>query len=148
MNHANLTPDDPRLTAYALGELEGEERAAVEAALRHDPGLRAMVEEIRQTATSVREALADEPMPSVFSRPPMVVQAGTRPPQSPKAAAIIPGRNPRPLDGGPLQPGRLVAFPRAYFALAGFAAACFALLYFVGPGSPVPTATPARVSKV
>ena len=37
MNHPTLSPDDPRLTAYALGELEGEARAAVEAALRADP---------------------------------------------------------------------------------------------------------------
>ena len=31
MNDTNLslTPDDPRLTAFALGELDGDERAAV-----------------------------------------------------------------------------------------------------------------------
>mgnify|MGYP000601394500 CR=1 FL=1 len=31
MNDFELLPDDPRLTAYALGELEGDERAEVEA---------------------------------------------------------------------------------------------------------------------
>ena len=36
-----ISPDDPRLTAFALGELEGEELAAVEAALRDDPAARA-----------------------------------------------------------------------------------------------------------
>ena len=33
-----ISPDDPGLTASALGELEGDERAAVEAALREDAG--------------------------------------------------------------------------------------------------------------
>jgi len=37
--------DDPKLTAYALGEFTGEERQAIEAALRDDPEARAFVEE-------------------------------------------------------------------------------------------------------
>jgi Ca-activated chloride channel homolog len=34
-----LHPDDPRLTAYALGELEGDEAAQVAAAIAADPAL-------------------------------------------------------------------------------------------------------------
>jgi len=39
MNDTKIFSDDPRLTAYALGELEGEECAQVEAALAADPAL-------------------------------------------------------------------------------------------------------------
>lgn len=60
MNDFQLSPDDPRLTAYALHELEGDERAAVEAALRANPALRAFVDEIRATAEQIESALAAE----------------------------------------------------------------------------------------
>ena len=39
MNDTKILSDDPKLTAYALGELEGGELAAVEAAVRADPAL-------------------------------------------------------------------------------------------------------------
>ena len=78
MKDYQLPPEDPRLTAYALGELEGEERAAIEAALRRDPGLRAAVEQIRATAAQIEDALVTEPAPSVFSTPPMEIKAGTQ----------------------------------------------------------------------
>src|SRR5690606_28340189 len=60
MNEHRLMPDDPRLTAYALGELEGDERAEVEAALRRDRDARRRVEEIRATVAQLEEALAEE----------------------------------------------------------------------------------------
>ena len=60
-----FSPDDPRLTAYALGELDGAERAAVEAALRDDAALRAVVEEIRATVAQLEGALATETLPAV-----------------------------------------------------------------------------------
>jgi anti-sigma factor RsiW len=53
--------NDPQLTAYALGELEGDERAAVEAALQTDATARAAVEAIRATARQLEAALASEP---------------------------------------------------------------------------------------
>ena len=61
MNDFRLLPDDPRLTAYALGELSGAERAAVEAALHENPALRLVVDEIRATAEQIESALAGEP---------------------------------------------------------------------------------------
>lgn len=39
--------DDPRLTAYAFGELEGDDRAAVEALLEENDEARRMVDELR-----------------------------------------------------------------------------------------------------
>jgi secreted protein with Ig-like and vWFA domain len=62
MNHQKIFPDDPRLTAYALGELSGAERAEVEVALAGDPAARAAVDEIRALAAQLEGALAEEPL--------------------------------------------------------------------------------------
>ncbi len=123
-----ISPDDPRLTAFALGELEGEELAAVEAALRDDPAARAAVDEIRTTAASLEAALGAEPMvpPAAVARPL-------------RSTAIIAGSDPRKLDGGPL--GKLIKFPQPkfpqlYYVIGGLAAAAFAVLVAYR-GSPV-----------
>jgi Ca-activated chloride channel homolog len=116
MNEPKDFYNDPQLTAYALGELEGDERAAVEAALKTDAAARAAVDEIRATARQLEAALAAEPMPEFKTI------------TAPRAqrAAIIPGRDPRKLDGGPW--GKLIRFPRAYYLIGGLAAACFAVM--------------------
>ena len=44
MKDNSILPGDPKITAYALGELTGDERAAVEATLRKNPALRMAVE--------------------------------------------------------------------------------------------------------
>ncbi len=101
MNEMKLSPDDPRLTAYALGELEGGERAAIEAALQTDAVARAAVEEIRATARGIEAALAAE------------VEVPER------------ARAPRHIE--PYLPARkLVRFP--YWLVGGLAAAGFAVL--------------------
>jgi len=51
-----IDPDDPKLTAYALGELDASERAAIEAALEAHPEWRALVDEIQQTAALLSNA--------------------------------------------------------------------------------------------
>jgi Ca-activated chloride channel family protein len=55
-----------RLTAYALGELNDEEREAVELWLAGQPEARAEVEAIRATAAALTEALGDEAMPGLL----------------------------------------------------------------------------------
>ena len=60
-----MTREDPRLTAYALGELTPSERAAVEAELSQSPECRQAVEEIRETATLLARELATEPCPEL-----------------------------------------------------------------------------------
>lgn len=57
-----ITPDDPRLTAYALGEMEEAERAEFERRLEHDAEARALVGEIRVMAAALGPALAVEPV--------------------------------------------------------------------------------------
>ena len=104
MSISNISPDDPKLTAYALGELEGEERAAFEAALREDPAAQAQVEEIRVTAAKLEFALASEPMEAT--------EAKARP-YAPRA--------------------KVLRFPQVYYLVGGLAAACFALFVAVRP---------------
>ena len=56
----NRNYDDPMLTAFALGELEGDERAAVEARLEADPDAWVVVEEIRAAAGALSDAFEGE----------------------------------------------------------------------------------------
>ena len=60
-----LSPDDPRLTAYALGELDEADRAAVEAAVQADPGLQESGAEIGALADYLASTLATEDGPAV-----------------------------------------------------------------------------------
>lgn len=59
-----ISPDDPRLTAYALGEMAAEERAEFERRLEQDAEARALVGEIRALAATLEPALAAEPAPA------------------------------------------------------------------------------------
>ncbi|MGA3006493.1 MAG: von Willebrand factor type A domain-containing protein [Opitutaceae bacterium] len=103
MNDTKLSPDDPRLTAYALGELEGAERTAVEAMLKNDAAAQAAVEEIRATAQQIEAALAAEAA----------------------APEIVPPITAKLLT--PYAPARkLVPFP--YWLVGGLAAACLAVV--------------------
>lgn len=57
---------DPRLTAYALGELtDPNEIKAVESLLRESPALRREVESLRATAELIQQELEQEPCPSL-----------------------------------------------------------------------------------
>ena len=56
-----IDPNDPKLTAYALGELDETERAAVERELIRSDAARQAVEEIRATAGLLKEELSSEP---------------------------------------------------------------------------------------
>jgi Ca-activated chloride channel family protein len=58
--------DDPRLTAYALGELDAETARAVAEALRESEGLREAEAEIRGTADLLARALATEEAPALL----------------------------------------------------------------------------------
>jgi len=62
MKTNNIFPDDPRLTAYALKEMEPAERAGFEQALAHDAVARQAVAEISATISTLTAALENEPM--------------------------------------------------------------------------------------
>jgi Ca-activated chloride channel family protein len=56
-----LDINDPKWTAYAFGELDADERAAVEAELRDNAEGRQFVSEIQKTGELLKSALAGEP---------------------------------------------------------------------------------------
>lgn len=114
MNENTILPDDPRLTAYALDEMEPAERAEFEKLLQSDAGARQAVEEIRATGAVVAGALASEPLPVTVAT---------------QQAAVIPGGDLRKLDGGGLKASWLIRFPRFYYMISGLAAACFAVFF-------------------
>ena len=60
-----INPDDPKLTAYALGELDKAERAAIEAELEKSFACQRAVEEIRETAALLEKKLAAEELPGL-----------------------------------------------------------------------------------
>ncbi len=61
MNQEKISPDDPRLTLYALGEMESHEQAGFEQLLAQDPAARQVVAEIRAMAATLTAALEHEP---------------------------------------------------------------------------------------
>ncbi|HOC71933.1 MAG TPA: hypothetical protein PKL54_03915, partial [Candidatus Hydrogenedentes bacterium] len=92
----NITKDDPLLTAYALGEVTDEERAAVERFLEKNPDARAEVEEIRAAATLLTGALAEEDAPALTPE---------------QRAAVLEAAEPAPIRApvrAPFRHGRLV----------------------------------------
>ena len=56
-----IDPNDPKLTAYALGELDEAEQAAVERELIRSDAARQAVEEIQATAGLLKEEFSSEP---------------------------------------------------------------------------------------
>ncbi|MDD5348774.1 MAG: hypothetical protein PHQ12_01055 [Chthoniobacteraceae bacterium] len=62
-----MNSDDPKLTAYALGELSGPERDAVEQRLRDDPNLRAEVDETAAFGRMLTGAFHAEPAPATLA---------------------------------------------------------------------------------
>ena len=56
-----IEPDDPRLTAFAIGELEPGEAAEVEKALADSPDAKAEVDAIRETAALLEEEFGAAP---------------------------------------------------------------------------------------
>ncbi|MCA9221879.1 MAG: VWA domain-containing protein, partial [Planctomycetales bacterium] len=56
-----MNANDPKLTAYVLGELDDGDRAAVEAAVAESPTLQAELNAIRETAANLRSHFDAEP---------------------------------------------------------------------------------------
>lgn len=82
--------DDAMLTAYAVGELDGDDRAAVEARLADDPAARAEVDEIRQVADLLESELqaAAAPRLAALQRTAIEAAPAARRPWLPIAAGL------------------------------------------------------------
>ncbi len=73
-------PDDPRFTAYALGELENDERAAVEALLTQNDAARRLVDEVRSLAHLLSDQLKAEPGPALLPAQRDLIEAKAKAP--------------------------------------------------------------------
>ena len=84
-----LDANDPRLTAYALGELKADEALHVEAAVRADASLAAQVQQIQQAASMLRSGFASEPAPLLTQVQRQTIQ---QPPQPVARTLVFRGR--------------------------------------------------------
>jgi Ca-activated chloride channel family protein len=119
-----ISEDDPIVTAYVLGELEGEDLARVEDALARDPALRVSIDRIRLGCGAISEALALEKTLQAGSGP-VAARAGKR-----QHSGVR--RKHRPS-------AALFEYPGLYFVVGGLSAACFTMLVMLQrpePGSP------------
>src|SRR5262245_19324976 len=100
MSENRLPVDDPRLTAYALGELSPAEIATIERLLEESAECRKAVDEIRELAGVLSDGLNAEPAPTLSEgqRTAIVHAAGasSRVPSPPKQPAP---RHPAPASG-------------------------------------------------
>ncbi len=117
-----LSSDDPRLTAYAFGELDEAERQVIEAAVQRDPALQAAVRDLRALGGGLTSALGEEPLPTVDPLPYSATSPGV-----PPVRPAVPDRSEFDLP----KSARLLRFPGLYYVLTGAAAAGFALLVAV-----------------
>jgi anti-sigma-K factor RskA len=74
-----ITPDDPRLTAYALGESDAAERKAIEIALENSQECRRAVEEIAQIAGLLTRELTGEVLPGLTYSQQLAIEAKLKP---------------------------------------------------------------------
>jgi len=74
-----ITPDDPRLTAYALDELDRAGREAVETELESSDECRREVEEISRAAAFISTELATEPLPEWTYAEQLAIEAKLKP---------------------------------------------------------------------
>ncbi len=75
-----FNPDDPKYTAYVLGELSDADRAAVDAEVQNDSRVAALVTEIQAMTRSLAQELNAEPLPALAKdQREKIVAAGSKP---------------------------------------------------------------------
>lgn len=88
-----VDPNDPRLTAYALGELDDADRAALESELGDCIEVRQVIEEVRAAAWLLTDQLRREPSPGLAAKQREVIEQQIAPrfsfvPSGPTVLAI------------------------------------------------------------
>jgi secreted protein with Ig-like and vWFA domain len=131
-NQQTISPDDPKLTAYALGELSGDDRVAFEILVEHDLAAQAAITEIRALAAQLAGVLAEEAKDDPASLKSDAINKGEvgaleRAPEDAK-------RDEAKRDEDPYRK-KIVRFP--YVWIGSLAAACFAVLLAVRENPPV-----------
>ena len=127
-----LQPEDPRLTAYILGELEPEDAAAVELAVAADPALHAKVSEMKDIRRLLTEKLV-LPTDKLLPRQRENIRRSAR--KADSAAKLI-------------SFGSLPAWLLPAAAAAMLAMAIFTLLRMSAKQQPPPTAKPPVPSEI
>jgi len=122
METPKILPDDPRLTAYALGEMAPAECVEFEQALQGDPAAQKAVEEIRAAGALLTDVLEHEP--EIF--------VPVEPVKKPNGA-----RDPY---------AKIVRFP--YWMVSSLAAACFALAFIYWQRNQLPEPVAKRYVEV
>jgi Ca-activated chloride channel family protein len=88
-----IAPDDPRLTAFALGELDEAERPEFETLMNDDPEALALVAEIRATAKLLEDHLRAEAAPGLDPEHHRAIESCLETPKAPVEST--PARKPR-----------------------------------------------------
>jgi len=125
------SPHDPRLTAYALGEMDADARAAYEAEIRDNPAAQTAIAEIRALAAELETALAHEPVsetPAARAAGPSLATPAPEPDWRAAREAEA-ARARRATEKNDPYAKRVWRFP--YFLVAGLALACFAVIFFL-----------------
>lgn len=84
-----ISLDDPRLTAYAMDELDAAGRKAIETELEISVECRREVEEIGRTALLLKVELASEPLPELSYAQQLAIEAKLKPGSGKKESLLI-----------------------------------------------------------
>ena len=105
-----FNPDDPRLTAFVLGEIGDSDRAEIEQLLETSPAAQAAVKEIEETIGVLKEGLASEPVPALTADQRAAVEEQLAGVDSgapaPALTAMAPARETEVPQTGFVRPGR------------------------------------------
>ena len=114
-----LDPEDPRLTAYALGELDDDEKRDFEAELAGSPDAGLAVEDVRATARLLALSLGEEPRPVLAPEHHRAIEGGMAAPAPATAPVHF---TPRSWTGYGLAASILLGFglSAAWLATGGF----------------------------
>jgi Protein of unknown function (DUF1549)/Protein of unknown function (DUF1553) len=83
-----LDPNDPKVTAYALGELSGEERASIEAELAGSADARQEVERVREVAALLTQELKKEPLGALSQLQRIAIESETHRMRQPRRRGV------------------------------------------------------------
>lgn len=126
MTNPAFNPDDPRLTAFVLGEIEDTDRAEIEQLLEFSPEAQATVKELEETIGLLKEGLAMEPAPVLTAEQRAAVEEEAQSP-APKDAPVAAASS--VYDGNP---GLIARFGKLGGVVASVAALGLAVA-FLGP---------------
>jgi hypothetical protein len=133
---AMFDSNDPRLTAFILGELDDASRRELEAELETSPEMRSTVEELRRAAEYLTSALEHEPAPSLTDQQRETIRSASRVAAEEAAAMAAADNNGETPSGGPMPAMKPAAAgerrPAWWFALASIAAVLLVGVVVVG----------------